>query len=371
MEKIIVQLEKRSYPIVIANGLFRSTVLRWPLKCGDMALFITNTRIAPLYLYKINKILSRFGIITDQLVLPDGERSKSLNVLNNIFTKLLKNNYDRNTVLIALGGGVIGDVTGFAAAIYQRGIRFIQVPTTLLAQVDASIGGKTGVNHELGKNMIGSFYQPIAVFIDLDFLDTLTIRELSSGLAEIIKYAVAFDAVFFSWLENNLDNLLLLHDQSLLYCVYHCCKIKTSIINSDEYEYGNRSLLNLGHTYGHAIESFLKYSNIWSHGEAVAAGMMMAIHTAMRLGRFIKIVDVMRVQSLLKRAKLPICGPDAMKPTDYIEYMIRDKKSRLGKINLILPISIGDAQIFPDVDHNVILRSIEDNYKDSINNYMV
>lgn len=363
MKKIVIRLKNKSYSIVIENGLFKDSLLIWPLKHGDTAVFITNSRVAPIYLSTLNNIFQKSGIITDQLVLPDGEQNKSLNMLNRIFTKLLIKNYDRNTVLIALGGGVIGDLTGFAAAVYQRGIRFIQIPTTLLAQVDASIGGKTGVNHVLGKNMIGAFHQPISVLIDLDFLSTLTIREFSSGLAEIIKYAIAFDAIFFNWLENNLDSVLLLNDRSLMYCVYHCCKIKASIVVADEYEYGDRSLLNLGHTYGHAIESYLQY-NVWSHGEAVAAGMMMAISTAVRLGKFDSADDVIRVKSLLKRAKLPICGPESMKPHDYIEYMARDKKSRLGKINLVLPVSIGNAKVFMDVDRNVILHSIEDHYED-------
>lgn len=367
MKKIIVQLEKRSYPIIIANNLFKDSALIWPLKYKDIAVFITNEYIAPMYLKVLNNALNKLGIVTDQLVLPDGEISKSLDTLNRIFTKLLENNYDRNnTVLIALGGGVIGDLTGFAAAIYQRGIRFIQIPTTFLAQVDASIGGKTGVNHLLGKNMIGAFYQPISVFIDLDFLNTLSSKEFSSGLAEVIKYAIAFDAVFFNWLENNLDNLLLLHSKSLMYCIYRCCKIKASIIAMDEYEYeyGYRSLLNLGHTYGHAIESYFKYRS-WSHGEAVAAGIMMACSTARCLGKFIEVDDVIRIRSLLKKANLPICGPEAMNPQDYIEYMIRDKKSRLGQINLVLPVSIGNVKMFKKVDHNIILRAIKDSYKSS------
>lgn len=362
MQKIVVQLEKKSYPIVIANGLFKDSLLRWPLKHGEKAVFITNDRIAPIYLKTLRNILHGYGINTDQLILPDGERSKSLDILDKIFTKLLEKQYDRNTVLIALGGGVIGDLTGFAAATYHRGIRFIQIPTTLLAQVDASIGGKTGINHILGKNMIGSFYQPISVFIDLDFLKTLTHREFSSGLAEIIKYAVAFDLDFFNWLENNLEDLLSLNNTSLMYCIYHCCKIKASVITTDEYEYGNRILLNLGHTYGHAIESCLGY-NFWSHGEAVSAGIMMAISTAARLKKFSKIEEIVRVQSLLKRAKLPVCGPESMKPIDYIKYMVRDKKSRLGNINLVLPLSIGNAQVFMNVDHDLILHSIADNYK--------
>lgn len=364
MKQINVQLEKKNYVITIANGLFKDDLLVWPLKPGDTVVLITNNRIAPIYLNVLNHSLHNCGIITDALILPDGEQFKSLNTLNRVFTKLLKKNCDRNTVLVALGGGVIGDLTGFAASSYQRGIRFIQVPTTLLAQVDASIGGKTSVNHMLGKNMIGAFYQPVAVFIDLSFLNTLTFKELSSGLAEIIKYAVAFDADFFYWLEQHLDDLLLLNSQVLMYCVYHCCKIKASIVIQDEYEYGKRSLLNLGHTYGHAIESYLKYRD-WSHGEAISAGIMIAISTAIRLGKFDRAGEFNRVRSLLKRAKLPVHGPKIMKAQDYLRYMMRDKKSRLGKINLVLPINIGHAQVFMNVDYNLILHSIEDHYQNS------
>lgn len=361
MERIIVELKNRSYPIIIANGLFKQSSSFWPLKNGDIAVFITNECVAPIYLKRLCNVLNMSGIITDQLILPDGEQNKSLRMLNKIFTKLLVQNYDKNTVLIALGGGVIGDLTGFAASVYQRGIRFIQAPTTLLAQVDASIGGKTGVNHVLGKNMIGSFYQPISVVIDLDSLYTLNDKEFSSGLSEIIKYAIALDSVFFYWLENNLDDLLKLNSKSLMYCISHCCKLKASIIIQDEREHSIRSVLNLGHTYGHAIESYLKYKK-WSHGEAVSAGIMLAVNTALHLGQFNNIQDIERIQLLLKRANLPVCGPIDMKPKDYIKYMMRDKKSRLNQINLVLPISIGHARIFVNVDRDLILRSIKDSY---------
>lgn len=361
MEKIIVELKNRSYPIVIANGLFKKFSSFWPLRTGDLAVFITNNRVASIYLDTLRNMFNESGVMTDHFIVPDGETSKSLIMLNKIFTRLLVKNYDRNTVLIALGGGVIGDLTGFAASIYQRGIRFMQVPTTLLAQVDASIGGKTGVNHILGKNMIGSFYQPIAVVIDLDSLYTLTSKEFASGLSEIIKYAIAFDAVFFNWLENNLDDLLKLNSKSLMYCVSHCCRLKVSVIIQDECEHGIRSLLNLGHTYGHAIESYLKYDK-WSHGDAVSAGIMLAVKTAFNLGEFNNIYDIKRIQILLERARLPIRGPIEMKPKDYIQYMVRDKKSRLNNINLVLPVSIGKVKIFNNVDHNLILNSIGNSY---------
>lgn len=363
MKKIIVKLKNISYPIFIGNGLLRNPLLNWPLNPRDTAVFITNDRIAPIYLNQLNNILNGIGIMTDRLILPDGEKSKSFAVLNKVLTELLKKKYDRTTtVLIALGGGVIGDLTGFAASIYQRGIRFIQIPTTLLAQVDASIGGKTGINHSLGKNMIGSFYQPVSVFIDLDFLSTLDMKDFSSGLSEIIKYAIIFDVTFFDWLENNLEKLLSLDHQSLMYCIYRCCKIKSLIVSEDEYECGNRTLLNLGHTYGHAIESGLKYK-LWSHGESIAAGIMMAVNASVLLGKFEKTDDIGRIRSLLNRAKLPIQGPSSMRPKDYIKYMVRDKKSNSGKINLVLPLSIGNVQVFKNIDQNLILNSIKNNYK--------
>ncbi|WP_044026222.1 3-dehydroquinate synthase [Candidatus Blochmanniella vafra] len=362
MKRIFIELQERSYFVYIAHGILKDTKFRWKLKKGDVAVLITDIQVAPLYLKRICNTLNSFGVITDRLVLPVGEQSKSLSVLDQIFTKLLNKNYDRNIVLIALGGGVIGDLTGFAAATYHRGIRLIQVPTTLLAQVDASVGGKTGINHVLGKNMIGAFYQPVEVIIDLDCLFTLSMKEFSAGLAEVIKYAVAFDASFFNWLENNLDDLLKFHPQSLMYCVYRCCKLKASIVSLDEREIqiGKRSLLNLGHTYGHAIESYFSYTG-WSHGEAISVGIVMAVNAALHLQKFLSTRDAMRIKLLLERAHLPVHGPQEMQSKDYLRYMARDKKSRLGKINLVLPVSIGRARVFLNIDQNVILNSIEYN----------
>ncbi|WP_159715082.1 3-dehydroquinate synthase [Blochmannia endosymbiont of Camponotus nipponensis] len=359
MEKIIVKLQQRSYPVIISEKLFDDDSYFWPLSVGDKVVFITNDRVAPIYLNILSNILDNLGMITDQLILPDGEKNKSLITLNTIFNKLLQQNYDRSTVLIALGGGVIGDITGFAAAIYKRGIRFIQIPTTLLAQVDASIGGKTGINHILGKNMIGAFHQPIAVMINLDVLHTLTMKEFSSGLAEIIKYAVSLDSDFFSWLEFHLDDLLNLNSSSLTYCIRRCCELKASVVSIDEYDQkGIRSSLNLGHTYGHAIESYLGYTR-WSHGEAVAAGIMLAATTALRLNQFSH-NDVKRIKLLLMRANLPIRGPKEMTPGSYLDYMIRDKKTILGQINLVLPVAIGHVKTFFNVNHELIFSSIED-----------
>ncbi|CAD83253.1 3-dehydroquinate synthase [Candidatus Blochmanniella floridana] len=359
IKRIIVNVKTGSYPIIIGYGLLNKDFMSyWTIKNGDLVVIITNDRVAPIYLNRLYNSFNACEIVTDQCILPDGEQNKSLSMLNKILTQLLSKNYDRDTILVALGGGVIGDLTGFAASVYQRGIRFIQVPTTLLAQVDASIGGKTGVNHVFGKNMIGSFHQPISVMVDLDCLCTLSEKEFRSGLSEIIKYAVALDSAFFNWLENNLDYLLMLNPQSLMYCVYRCCELKRSIVIMDEFDQGIRSVLNLGHTYGHAIESYLGYSQ-WSHGEAIAAGLMMAVSTALHIGGLISFHDAIRIKLLLKRANLPICGPEEMKPQDYIKYMIRDKKSRLGRINLVLPKSIGKTQVFVNVNTDVILNAIE------------
>lgn len=362
MKKIIVELGKRSYPIIVGNALFSDFFLNWPFCRSNRVLVVTDDRVAALYLSKVCDFLIRLNVIVDQLILPnDGERNKSLIGLDAIFTKLLIGNYDRNSILVALGGGVIGDLTGFVASVYQRGIRFVQVPTTLLAQVDAAVGGKTGVNHILGKNMIGSFYQPALVITNLDMLHTLTVKEFSCGLSEVIKYAVAFDAVFFNWLENNLDNLLKLDLSSLMHCVCHCCKIKASVVAIDEYEKRNiRVLLNFGHTFGHAIESYFNYSR-WSHGEAIAVGIMIAVYTSMCLGNF-DYTQAVRIKSLLIRAGLPVHSPREMLPVDYLMYMKRDKKSRLGTINLILPVAIGSVKRFFGVTEKMIISSIQESY---------
>ncbi|CAK8740081.1 3-dehydroquinate synthase [Sodalis praecaptivus] len=288
-------------------------------------MLVTNDRLAPLYLDSLSGRLSQAGVKVDRVVLPDGEQHKSLTVLYRVFTALLAKPHGRDTTIIALGGGVIGDLAGFAAASYQRGVRFIQVPTTLLSQVDSSVGGKTAVNHPLGKNMIGAFYQPASVVIDLDCLNTLPRRELSSGLAEVIKYGIILDAAFFAWLEDNLDALLALEPRALAYCIRRCCELKADVVAADEREQGQRALLNLGHTYGHAIETHMGYGN-WLHGEAVAAGMMMAVRTARRLGQFSD-AEAERVSALLLRAGLPVSGPAEMAAEDYLPHMMRDKKS--------------------------------------------
>lgn len=275
-------------------------------------MLVTNETLAPLYLDKVRGVLEQAGVIVDSVILPDGEKYKSLTVLDTVFTALLQKPHGRDTTLVALGGGVIGDLTGFAAASYQRGVRFIQVPTTLLSQVDSSVGGKTAVNHPLGKNMIGAFYQPASVVVDLDCLQTLPARELASGLAEVIKYGIILDGEFFTWLEENLDALLRLDGPAMAYCIRRCCELKAEVVAADERETGLRALLNLGHTFGHAIEAEMGYGN-WLHGEAVAAGMVMAARTSERLEQFSsadtqRIIALLERAGLLKRAARNVCG---------------------------------------------------------------
>ncbi|MEA9390893.1 3-dehydroquinate synthase [Acerihabitans sp. TG2] len=358
MERITVTLGERSYPITIAAGLFNDPASFSPLINGDQVMVVTNETLAPLYLDSILALLERAGVVVDHVILPDGEQYKSLDVLDQVFTALLQKPHGRDTTLIALGGGVIGDMTGFAAASYQRGVRFIQVPTTLLSQVDSSVGGKTAVNHPLGKNMIGAFYQPASVVIDLDCLKTLPSRELSSGLAEVIKNGIILDYDFFVWLENNLDRLLLLEGAALSYCIRRCCEIKAAVVAADEREQGQRALLNLGHTYGHAIETHMGYGN-WLHGEAVAAGIMMAAHAARRLGQ-ITVAEIDRVKALLTRAGLPVIGPVGMAPKDYLPHMMRDKKVVSGQLRLVLPRGLGQAEVRAGVTHDIVLASIAD-----------
>lgn len=358
MEKITVTLGERSYPITIAAGLLADPASFWPLKAGDRAMLVTNQTLAPLWLDKALASLASLGVVADRVILPDGEQFKTLAVMDQVFTALLEKPHGRDTTLIALGGGVIGDLTGFAAASYQRGVRFIQIPTTLLSQVDSSVGGKTGVNHPLGKNMIGAFYQPASVVIDLDCLQTLPKRELAAGLAEVIKYGIILDAEFFAWLEHNLDALLALDTQALAYCIRRCCELKAAVVAADEHEHGQRALLNLGHTYGHAIETRMGYGN-WLHGEAVAAGMVMAARTAQRLGQF-SAADCERIIALLRRAGLPVQGPAAMPAEEYLPLMMRDKKVLNAQLRLVLPLAIGQAEVRSGVAHDMVLASVQD-----------
>lgn len=350
-----VELQERRYPILIGSGLLQDE-RSYPIKRGDRVMIVTNPTIAQFYLDTVIYALEKRGCVVDHVLLPDGEKYKTLESLNLIFTALLQGNHGRDTTIIALGGGVIGDVAGFAAASYQRGVRLIQIPTTLLSQVDSSVGGKTAVNHELGKNMIGAFYQPSMVIIDTLTLNTLPKREVNAGLAEVIKYGAILDYEFFEWLEQHIDELVALYPEALQHCISRCCQIKADVVARDETENGDRALLNLGHTFGHAIETHLGYGN-WLHGEAVSTGMMMAATLSEELGD-ISIADVSRLEKLLARANLPTVSPDTMQPEDYLPHMMRDKKVLAGKLRLVLLKSLGQSYVANDADHTLVLNAI-------------
>ena len=351
-----VELQERCYPILIGNGLLQDE-RSYPVKRGERVMIVTNPTVAQFYLDTVTFALKKHGCEVDHVLLPDGEKYKTLESLNLIFTALLQGNHGRDTTIIALGGGVIGDVAGFAAASYQRGVRLIQIPTTLLSQVDSSVGGKTAVNHELGKNMIGAFYQPSMVIIDTHTLGTLPKREVNAGLAEVIKYGAILDYEFFEWLEAHIDELVALNNESLQHCIARCCQIKADVVARDETEKGDRALLNLGHTFGHAIETHLGYGN-WLHGEAVSTGMMMAAALSEQLGD-ISVADVSRLEKLLARANLPTLSPDSMQPEDYLPHMMRDKKVLAGKLRLVLLKSLGQAYIATDTDKDLVLNAIK------------
>lgn len=358
MDRITVNLGERSYPISIGAGLFSDPAyLSQFLSTKQKVVVISNETVAPLYADKILSQLEQLGCDASLLELPDGEQYKSLDTFNEVMTYLLEGNYSRDVALIALGGGVIGDLVGFAASCYQRGVDFIQMPTTLLSQVDSSVGGKTAVNHPLGKNMIGAFYQPKSVVIDIDCLSTLPEKEFAAGIAEVIKYGIIYDGEFFSWLEENLDKLYALDEQALTYAISKCCQIKAEVVALDEKESGIRALLNLGHTFGHAIEAELGYGK-WLHGEAVSAGTVMAAKTAEYQG-LITQQQVERIVSILKKAKLPIHTPEGMSFDDFMRHMMRDKKVLAGELRLVLPTSIGTAEVVKNVPESVIEDAID------------
>ena len=357
MLQVNVELNTRRYPITIGSGLLSDPSYYAPLKAGDKVMIVSNPTVAHHYLQTVEKTLKQLGCQVDHVLIPDGEQYKTLESLNLIFTALLEKNHNRDTTIIALGGGVIGDIAGFAAASYQRGIRFIQIPTTLLAQVDSSVGGKTGVNHPLGKNMIGAFYQPISVIIDTDTLHTLEKRQVSAGLAEVIKYGAIFDAAFFQWLESHIDELVGLKQSALEYCIQRCCQLKADVVARDETEKGDRALLNLGHTFGHAIEAYMGYGN-WLHGEAVAVGCLEAAALSHILGDLTE-ADVARLERLFAQAVLPTVSPDNMQPQDYLPYMWRDKKVLGGQLRLILLKSLGQAYITAQASEAQVIAAIE------------
>jgi 3-dehydroquinate synthase len=344
--RVDVDLGERAYAVHIGAHLLTRVELILPQLDLPKVAIVTNSTVAPLYLRQFEQALRDRGVESTRVVLEDGERYKEWVTLNRIYDALIEHRCDRKTTLIALGGGVVGDLAGFAAATYMRGIPFIQVPTTLLAQVDSSIGGKTGINHPLGKNMIGAFYQPRLVLADTAVLKTLPAREFSAGLAEVIKHGLVRDEVFFSWLEQNMDSLLAGDAQALAHAVSRCCEIKAAVVAEDERETGVRALLNFGHTFGHAIESGLGYGT-WLHGEAVSAGMVMAADLSRRLG-LIAQTDVERVVALLKRARLPTAPPD-IAPGRLLELMGADKKAEGGKLRFVLLDAIGAASVRGDV----------------------
>ncbi len=355
MQTLNVALGERSYPIHIGPGLLRQAERLLPHLAQPRVAIVTNTTVGPLYLEALSGTLAGAGVEVIPIILPDGEQYKNWETLNQIFDALLTHRAERKTTLIALGGGVIGDLTGFAAACYQRGVPFIQVPTTLLAQVDSSVGGKTGINHPLGKNMIGAFYQPKLVLADTDTLNTLPDRELSAGLAEVIKYGLIRDLPFLEWLETNLERLVARETQALTYAIYHACRNKAEVVAADERESGQRALLNLGHTFGHAIEAGMGYGN-WLHGEAVAAGTMLAAELSRRLG-YLTDTDLRRIAALFERARLPVKAP-ALGVETYLAYMGVDKKVEEGRIRFVLLERLGSAFVTAEVPAEVLRATL-------------
>lgn len=345
MATLNLDLGSRSYPIYIDTGLLETSSLFETHIRGKRVCIVTNDVVAPLYLDKLKSQLTSFNV--DEVILPDGEAEKSLANFEKIMTHLLANEHGRDTSLIALGGGVIGDITGFAAACYQRGIDFIQVPTTVLSQVDSSVGGKTAVNHPLGKNMIGAFYQPKAVIIDIDTLKTLPEREFNAGIAEVIKYGILGDKSFFEWLETHIEDIKANDEKILTYMIQKCCQCKADIVAADETESGVRALLNLGHTFGHAIEAEQGYGK-WLHGEAVATGMVLAAKLAVAMD-LIEVSDLCRIEKLLKAFDLPLVAPENMGFDEFIKHMKRDKKNIAGQLRFIVPTAIGQSEMRSDI----------------------
>ncbi|MEC9255228.1 MAG: 3-dehydroquinate synthase [Pseudomonadota bacterium] len=354
MQTLTVDLGDRSYPIYIGPGLLPNKELYSPHIKGRQVLIVTNETVAPIYLDDVKSALTDYQV--DTVILPDGEKYKDLDTLNMIFDELLDRRHNRTTTLVALGGGVIGDMTGFAAATYQRGVNFIQVPTTLLSQVDSSVGGKTAVNHPLGKNMIGAFHQPQAVIADTGTLETLPLREMAAGMAEVIKYGLISDSEFYLWLQDNVAGLMSGDDESLAEAIYRSCENKADVVAQDEREGGIRATLNLGHTFGHAIEAHQGYGK-WLHGEAVGAGMMMAADLSKRLG-YLTEKDEHDLLRLLQAAHLPVKGPKDMSCDDYISRMAVDKKVLDGALRLVLLKGIGQAYITSDVPRDLLEETL-------------
>ena len=356
MKTLTVELGDRSYPIFIDGGLLdREDVWGSYIKKKGNVVIVTNTTVCTWYLSRLEDSVKRLGYKVSSCILPDGEKYKNLESFDRIMTFLLEHNCGRDTTLIALGGGVIGDLTGFAAASFQRGVDFIQVPTTLLSHVDSSVGGKTGINHPLGKNMIGAFYQPKAVIIDLNYLKTLPERELAAGMAEVIKYGIIWDNAFFKYLEERTDDIWNLDPEVIAEVVYKCCSIKAAVVHEDEREGGIRAILNLGHTFGHAIETFMGYG-VWLHGEGVAVGIVMAARVALSRGS-ISSDEFERIVNLLKRNRLPVSKPESMSTDDFLKLMVHDKKTVNDKIRYIIPDSLGRSSVKDDLTMTEIVEA--------------
>ena len=352
MHTLHVDLGERSYPLYIGRDLFADSQLLSQHISGSQVVIVSNDTIAPLYVERVRKALGERSLITE-VVLPDGEQYKTLDTLAAIFDQVMAENHNRSTSFIAVGGGVVGDMAGFAAACYQRGVNFIQVPTTLLAQVDSSVGGKTAVNHPLGKNMIGAFYQPAAVFIDLNTLQSLPEREVAAGLAEVIKYGLICDLPFYQWLCQHMPNLLAREEAALAEAIERSCATKARVVAADEREGGLRAILNLGHTFGHAIETAQGYGN-WLHGEAVATGMLLAMDLSARRG-WVDPAEVEALRQLLLSMNLPVQVPADMTAQIFLDIMARDKKVIDGRLRLVLLRSIGEACISDDVTEAELL----------------
>ena len=354
MQTLYVELGERRYPIFIGSHLDPQQLLG-PYILGKQVMIVSNTTVEPLYLSHYVSAIEQLGKTVKTCILPDGEKFKDIEHLNLIFDALLEAGFNRDCTVLALGGGVIGDMAGFASACFQRGVYFIQVPTTLLSQVDSSVGGKTGINHPLGKNMIGAFQQPQVVLADMAQLSTLPDRELSAGLAEVIKYALLGDIEFLAWLETHMDALVGRDADLLAEAVYRSCAHKARIVANDEKEQGERALLNLGHTFGHAIESYLGYG-VWLHGEAVATGMVMAADLSYRMG-WINQTDLERTKNIIQRAHLPVACPQI--PLDeFLAYMAHDKKVLDGQLRLVLMKQLGQAIITREFDVEQMKQAI-------------
>ena len=356
MHTLHVELGERSYPIYIGRDLLNDPQLLGAHLTGSQVVVVTNETVSPLYLDRLLAILGERALVRE-VILPDGEQFKNLETLNQIFDRMMHDRHNRSTTMIALGGGVVGDITGFAAACYQRGVNFIQVPTTLLSQVDSSVGGKTAVNHPLGKNMIGAFYQPQAVLIDINTLHTLSPREFAAGLAEVVKYGLICDLPFYRWLQEQTPRLLAREEAALAEAIERSCSSKAAVVAADEREGGLRAILNLGHTFGHAIETAQGYGK-WLHGEAVAVGMLMAMELSARRG-WIEPAEVVAFRDLLRVINLPVAPPADMTPGQYLDLMGRDKKVIDGRLRLVLLRGMGEACIVDDATEEELVSLLE------------